>query len=188
MANTKKQSLNSWLQDHIAGTARVHFAYAAIYVLAIVVFDAWNLITPDSIVSRWMVAAGMLVTTALVWYAARFSTKSTLYYQSLVYALIGLDLFVATYNVYSQRGLASKAVLLFVIPILVSAMLLSRVAIFATTTIAVALYSTACVRYFYLNPGQAYKVELYGEVAFYSGIMFIVAAILWRLIKRENRG
>lgn len=183
----KKQSLSNWLQTHVVSTARVHFAYAVVYIFAIVVFDAWNLITPDNIIERWMVAAALLIVTSLVWYAAQTSHKSELYYKGLAYLLIGIDLFVATYGVYSQRGIASKSVVLYVIPIIVSAVLLSRVAIFAVTTISVALYSAACVKYFYLNQGQAYKVELYGEIAFFSGILFIVAALLWALIKTRDK-
>ncbi len=183
----KQQSLSNWLQEHIVSISRVHFAYAGVYIATIVVFDAWNLITVETILERWMIATGMLVVTAMVWYLARFKAKSALYYQGLVYSLIVMDMLVATYSVYSQRGIASKSVLLFVIPIIVSTILLSRVAIFATAIISVALYSLACVRYFYLNPGQAYKVELYGETAFYCALLFVVSALLWTLIKTNKQ-
>lgn len=181
-----KTSLQSWLQSRLASISRIHFAYAGVYIAAIIAFDAWNLITPDAIVQRWLVGAAMLIVTALVWYGSRAAKKTAAYYQLLAYVLIALDLFVATYGVYTQRGIASKSVLLYVIPITVAAMLLSRVAIFATAVISIALYSLACVRYFYLNLGQAYKVELYGEVAFYCAMLFIVAALLWSLIKTEK--
>lgn len=183
----KKQSLNNWLQTHLVSLSRIHFAYAGVYIAAIVVFDAWNLITTEMILERWMVGASMLVVSALVWYAARFKTKTTMYYQGLVWALVALDVFVATHAVFAQRGIASKAVLLYVIAIITSAALLSRVAIFTTAIVSVALYSLACVRYFYINPGQAYKVELYGEVAFYSGLLFVVSALLWSLIATNQK-
>jgi len=181
------KTLTHWLQTHILGAARVHFALAAVYLLSIIIFDAWNLITPDAIIQRWMLGAVLLVVTALVWYGVRLSGKSNLYYQSLALALILVDLVLPTYSVYNQRRIASKAVLLYVIPIIVSAILLSRAAIFATATVSVALYTAACVRYFYSNPGQAYKVELYGEAAFYSALLFVIAALLWSLIATNKQ-
>lgn len=182
-----EQSLGVWLQARLVSMSRVHFALAALYIAAIIAYDAWNLITPEAIVQRWLIAAAMLIVTALVWYGARAINRKPLYYQGLVYALIGLDLLVATYSVYSQRGIASKAVLLYVIPIVVSAILLSRAAIFATAIISIALYSAVCVHYFYNNLGQAYKVELYGETAFYSGLLLIIAALLWVLLSGKSQ-
>ncbi len=182
-----KPSLNAWLQIHVLRMSRLHFVYAAIFIVSTILFDAWNLITPDIIMGRWAAAAGLVVVSALVWYASRTTTKSTLQYQGLVYALIASDLAIATYMVYAQRGIASKSVLLYVIPIIVATALLSRAALFATAAISVALYSFVCVRYFYLNPGQAYKVELYGEVAFYSALLFLVAGFLWTLLSNSKK-
>lgn len=182
-----KQTLTRWLQTHVIQVSRLHFLYTGVYLSAIITYDAWNLITPDSIVTRWMTGAGMLAATAVVWYAARTPSKSAMYYQSLLYAFIAVDLFVATYSVYSQRGIASKAVLLYVIPILVASTLLSRVAIFSTAIISIALYSAACVRYFYLNPGQAYKVELYGEMLFYGAVLLVISGLVWALMAASSK-
>jgi hypothetical protein len=180
-----KQSLQHWLQTHAVAAARLHFVYAAIYFSAIVLFDAWNLITPETILERWLVGTLVFIGACLVWYAARQKSRHNTYYQGLIYGLVALDLAVATHGVYNQRGIASKSVLLYAIAIITAAFLLSRAAIFATAAISVALYGLVCVRYFYLNPGQAYKVELYGEVAFYGALLLLLAMLIWSLLKQK---
>lgn len=173
------------LQQAVIRLVRVHLLYMMVFVVAAVLFDAWNLITPETIIERWAIAGVMAVVTALVWYASRQTTKSQLYYSLLTFVFVALDIYVATYSVYSQRGIASRGVFLYAIPIIVSAVLLSRSAIFATATLSAAAYATVVVRYFYLNPGQAYKVELYGELAFYIAIMFVLAGLLWVVVSRK---
>lgn len=166
-------------QATVVRLVRAHLGYITVFSVAIIIFDAWNLITTEVILERWIIAAVMAFVTSAIWYASRQRSNSSLYYKILIIGFIVLDLYVATYSVYAQRGIASRSVFLFVIPIIVSALLMSRAAIFATATIASAAYVLVSVRYFYLNPGQAYKVELYGELAYYIGMFYVVAAMLW---------
>lgn len=174
------------LQFSLARLVRAHLLYVLVFIGAIIVGDAWNVITTEIVLQRWTIAAVMAIVTAIVWYASRQKTNASSYYQLLVVMFIALDLFVAAYSVYVQRGIASKSVLLFVIPIIVSAVLASRAAVFAVSTIATAAYVLASVRYFYLNPGQAYKAELYGEVAYYIGLMYLVATLVWIILLRQR--
>jgi hypothetical protein len=79
--------------------------------------------------------------------------------------------------------MASRGVALFALPIVVSAITLSRSAIFATASLSVGAYSYAAIKYFTDNPSEGYKVELYGDVLFYSASFFILAAVLWALVR-----
>lgn len=178
------------LQQNTIRLVRVQLFYTLVFVASIIVLDAWNVVTQETILERWFIAVIMAVVTAGIWYASRQKSNQAWYYQLLISGFIVLNTMVATYSVYAQRGIASRSVFLYVIPIAMSVMLLSRAAIFATTTVAAALYALVCVNYFYLNPGQAYKAELYGELGFYIGLMYVVAALLWAIsysVERAKR-
>lgn len=163
--------------------ARAHFLFIALYAAYIIASDATGLITAEVVYDRWLVNVVLLVATASVWYAARFSRENPNYYRTLLYVLILVDLFVATFSIYTQRGMASRAVILYVIPIIISAILLSRVAIFTTAIFATAAYILAAVKYFTDRFNEGYKAELYIEVGFYCGIFFLTALLLSHLIK-----
>jgi len=74
--------------------------------------------------------------------------------------------------------MASKSVALFVVPIVSAALVRSRSLLLATASLSIAAYSVAAVRYFFDNYGQGLRVELYGEVAFYSAFIFVIAGLL----------
>jgi hypothetical protein len=166
--------------------ARMHFYYVFVYALAIVLYDAWKLITPQAVLARWTVSAIMLAVTAVVWYAARANVQNNLFYKALVYIFILLDIYVAAFTVYAERGMASRGVALFAIPLVVSAVLLSRRALFATAALCTAAYSFAAVRYFVVNFNEGYKIELYSVIAFYSAGFFVLAGFLSVLLRNLN--
>ena len=178
----KPTSIN-WLQVNAVRLARVHFYYVLIFALSIVVYDAWKLIAPQAVLQRWTVTAILLAATAIIWYAARNNTHSQIYYKTLIYALILLDIYVAAFWVYAERGMASRGVALFAVPIIVSAALASRSALFATAALATAAYAFAAVRYFVVNFNEGYKIELYSVIAFYSACFFVLAALLWVVVR-----
>ena len=167
------------LQASVVRAARAHFIYVGVFAALIVVSDAWHLITPSVVLQRWTVAAIMLIVIASVWYAARGKSSSARYYHWLVCTLVVLDTLVASYVVFTTRGIASRGVALFAIPIITAAVLRSRVAPFAAAAFATAAYTTAGIAYFVVHPGEAYKVELYAELGFYSALFFVMAALLW---------
>lgn len=181
----KKQ--DNWLPVTATRIIRVHFFFAFAYALNIIVSDSWNLIPPEALKQRWNIAAAMLVVTALLWYVARNITKRPQYYQYLIYVLILMDIAIASITVYAQRGMSSRAVALFAVPIAVSSALMSRTALYATATLCTAGYALAAIRYFIANPSEGYKVELYGEVSFYCLVFFILAAILSAVVRRARQ-
>jgi predicted neutral ceramidase superfamily lipid hydrolase len=183
---TKKSSDINWLQQDLVKVARIHFYYVFAFAATIAAFDAWRLIPADALRERWTLAAAMLVAVTLIWYAARNNVRSNAFYVALTYSLITVDILIAALSVYAQRGMASRAVALFAIPLIVAALLLSRSALFATAALCTAAYSLAAVRYFADNPSEGYKIELYGDIAFYSASFFIMAALLWAVIRHKT--
>ena len=185
---TKQKSDNHWLRNSVIRTTHWHFILVTFLMGQIILYDASKLITPEVVMQRWLVTTLLLATAAAVWFLARSKiTNSTLFYMSLTFALIIVDIIVASFNVYTQRGMASRAVLLFAIPIIVSAILMSRVALFTTALLCIAAYTATAVSYFVLNFNEGYKVELYGEIGFYSLTLLLFAGLLWVVIRGKHK-
>lgn len=155
----------------------------AIYVIAA---DATRLIAPPLVLKRWTVDAALLVGVSIIWYLARARVQNINYYRGLVYGLIVLDLAMAAFNVYTQRGMAARAVMLFSIPIVAASVLLSRTALFLTAALCTAAYSLAALKYFVDFFNEGYKAELYIEVGFYCAVFFILAAVLSIVVRSKN--
>jgi len=183
-----KKSLSNvnWLQSTAVRVTRVHFLYIAAYMASIVIFDSWNLYTHPEIGNRWTAAAILLVVNTIIWYTARIRFNSDTVYILLVLALVVADIIFAGTNVFWERGIASKAVALFAIPIITAAALRSRSALLATTTLCAAAYSTAVIRYFNLHYGESFRVELYGYVFFYCAVFFVFSWLLLVIIRPGN--
>lgn len=185
MVKTQKAKVN-WLQVNVLRVARIHFYYAAAIAASIMVYDAWKLITPQAVLQRWTVLALLLVVTTLIWYACRAIGKSPFYYRMLAYILILFDIFLAGFFVYVERGMASRGVVLFAIPIAVSMVLNSRSALFATATLSVTAYTFAAVKYFVDFFNEGYRIELYSVLSFYSACFFVLAGIFWVVLRSNN--
>lgn len=175
------------LQQRLLRIARVHFVYTFAFIVSIMVYDAWNLIAPEDVLGRWKIAAFMLVTTTLVWYAAKSQSQKPVLFNLGIYTLILMDLYVAGSLVYAERGMASRAVMLFVIPIITSVALQRASALFATASLAIATYTFMAVRYFVVNFNEGYKIELYATLGFYCLMFFVIAGALSALMKDASR-
>jgi len=175
---TKKKELNQSVRHIVTRITRVHFLYIAAYMLSIIVFDSWNLITHEAVLQRWTAAGALLIVNTVVWYLCRAKLQNENIYKVLLAVLLICDILFAAVNVYWQRGMASKSVMLFVVPVISAGLTKSRSLLLATTTISAAAYSIAAVRYFYENYGQGFRVELYGEVFFYSALLFVIAGFM----------
>ena len=176
----------TWLQTTAVRVTRIHFLFIAVYILATIVFDSWNLYTHDAVRQLWTAAGILLGINTILWYLARMKYANSSMYVFLVLGLISADILFAAYNVYWQRGLASKSVMLFTLPIVTAATLRSRSTLLATTSLSVAAYSVVTVRYFFQNYGESYRVELWGTVGLYSAVLFILSALLLVIIQPKN--
>jgi hypothetical protein len=182
----KSKSSNNWLQTAAVRVTRIHFIYIGAYILATIVFDSWNLYTHEAVTQLWTAAGVLLVINTVIWFLARQKYANKSFYVFNVLGLVLADIAFATYNVYWQQGLASKSVVLFIVPIITAAVLRSRSTLLGTTALCAAAYSTISVRYFFENYGQGYRVELWGTIGLYSVVFFILALLLMIIIKPTN--
>jgi len=172
-----------WLQTTTVRVTRVHFLFVGFYLLSIVIFDASNLYTHQAISQLWTAGGVLLAVNSILWFLARLKVSNYWYYVALVILLIIADIVFASYLVWWQRGLYSKSVMLFTIPIITAAALRSRSILLTTAAISAATYSTISVRYFFQNYGLGYRVELWGTVGFFSAMFFVLALLLMVIIR-----
>ena len=181
------KTLTDRLRLETLRVSRLHFYLVGIYLITTVAFDSWNLITHDAVIQRWGLGVALLVATTLLWFVCRLRFKETsVPYQTIMFLFIVVDLAFASFNVYDERGMASKSVALFFIPLLVAAFYRSRTALLTAATLCSAAYALTTVSYFYKNYGEGFKVELYGGIFFFSAMFFIAAWLLNILVRREN--
>lgn len=182
----KEITYSGWLRVSAVRLTRIHFLFVLIAAVQIIVFHAGNLITPEVVLYRWLSVALLLVVTTGVWVLAHNKAKDANFYKLLLVFLIAADILFACHGVYVQRGMASLAVALFAIPIVVSASMLNRAAIYATAFICSAAYIATAIAYFVLNFNEGYKLQLYGETAFYSATFIVLAAMLSAFVKFKD--
>jgi hypothetical protein len=182
----KQASRAGWLQTNALRVTRVHFLYIVSYMLALVIFDSWNLYTHDAVVQRWTLAAILFVLNTVFWYMSRLKFSTDSLYVALVLLLIVADIVFAATNIYWERGMASRSVVLFAVPIITAGTLRSRSILLATTALSMVAYSTAAVRYFYQHYGEGYRVELWGDLFLYSAAFFVLGWLLMILIRPTN--
>lgn len=176
----------NFLKSRAVRVSRFHFALVLLFSVQTIVYHASKVITPDLVLKRWIATASLLVIATILWYFAKNRVTSLGGFKAIIYALIIADIAFASFNVYTQRGYASKSVVLFVIPIFMAAVLTSRSALLATALLSVAAYTTTAVTYFVKNFNEGYMAELYGEIAFYSVLYLLLALLLWTLVRKQK--
>lgn len=180
--NKIKKAAEEEFRKGLLGICKVHFAFVGLIVAQIILYDASMLIEPVAVLDRWVVAAMLLAITGSIWYFAKSQNGNLLFYKTFLITLIGSDIALASFYVYDSRGMASRAVFLYILPIVIAGLLLSRSALFATAILCIAAYSLTAISYFVWNFNEGYKVELYGEVGFYSAMFLIVAGLLTTIL------
>lgn len=183
----KRQDQADHLHAATRRIARFHFLYVLLYVVQTIVFHASKVITPELLLKRWFAVAVLSVVTIACWFLARTRNISAGIYRSMIGVVILADIAFAAFNVYTQRGYASKSVFLFVIPIVVAVVLVNRSALFATAMLATVAYTTTAVMYFVNNFNEGYMSEMYAEIGFYAGLFFVVAGLLWSTMHKHRQ-
>lgn len=178
-----KRKKEASLRSGIITFCKLHFLLIGGVLIQTVIYDASKLITPEVVLERWLVISGLLAVNSIIWYLTVSKAGHMLLYKSLLGVMIFSDILMASYFVYSGRGMASRAVIFYVLPIIIAGLLKSRSAIFATAILSIAAYSLAAVSYFVINFNEGYKVELYGEVGFFSFILLLLASFISKVFK-----
>lgn len=180
MAKSDSVKQLAYLRSCVMRAVRVHFFLVVALAASIMIFDGWRYITLENALVRWTVTGVLFVTTIIVWYAARNTqVKNVNYYKTLILTLILAGIATATVFVYNDRGVASPAVILFLVPIVTAAILYSRRAVFAVGALCLAAYAMACIRYFVVHFNESIRIQLYGTIALYGAVFFLIAALLW---------
>ncbi len=182
-----KNSVVGQLQAGTTRLARVNMALCGAFAIFILGSDAWNLVTRELTSQRWLMFGAMLIVSALVWAMSRNQTASANYYRVLMFMIIAVDLAFATFMIYTERGMSSRGVALYAIPIVASVLFMSRRVIFSIAALSTALYVMAATRYFYVYFNEGYKIELYSTLFLYSASFFILAALLAVTVRRSNK-
>ncbi|MCA9348058.1 hypothetical protein KC867_01460 [Candidatus Saccharibacteria bacterium] len=177
-ARQKSKNTNTDIRFILLRVARVHYLYLLAYIVSLIIFDSANLITHEAIIDRFTAVGSLLVVNTIIWYLCKAKVRSKLFYQVLFVALILSDIAFASANVYWQRGMASKAVALFAVPIISAGLYKSRSLVLATAGLSSVVYGLSTIRYFFDNYGQGYRVELYGELFFYCSFFFVLAFMM----------
>jgi hypothetical protein len=173
------------LSQTVLYTTRTHFYFILAYAVGLIIFDSWNLIPNEGMMQRWTAAGLLLFANVTLWYLARSKSNAAQYFRVLTLALIVADIAFAAYNVYLERGMASRSVILFTVPIVLAASTLSRRTIYASAFVSAAAYIMTITRYFSEHYGEGYKVELYGVAILYSALFFVLAALLWTIVPKR---
>ncbi len=178
----KNSSSANWLQVPVLRITRIHFLLAIAYALQTIVFDSWNLISHQAVSQRWTAIGIFVISDTVLWFLAKLNNDNIMYYRIIVLVLIIADILLAGINVYWERGMASTSVILFSLALITAASLRNRSTLVATATLAAVAYSTAAVRYFNTNYGEGFRVQLWGQVGFYSALFFIITLLLMAVV------
>ena len=175
------------LRANLSRMLKIHFLYIFVLSIQLIVFDAGMLIEPVVVLRRWILVLSSLVAFTFLWYVIQKKNVSQDILRRVVLSLIVVDVTIASFYVYTQRGMASKAVFLYIMPLLVVACMQRKKALLSASVFCVAAYLISVIAYFNLNFNEGYKIELYGEAGFYSAMLLLIALALWILVRpRKN--
>lgn len=175
---TKKKIINNHSLT-VTRITRTMFFLCMVLAANVIVFDSGNLLARESVIDRWLLISGLLLVFMFSWFIVGVkNTKSPVYSRWLV-ALIAISLLVASgYLTYWERGMASTSTIFYVLPVLVAATLKNRHAILASASLSAATYALSAVLYFNTNFNEGYRIQLWGSILLYSGIIFVSAWLI----------
>lgn len=180
---SKKQKLPTLLKQ----LNIVAFSFVLLFATFLGINQAWRLQTPDVIKNQWIA----LVVTAIIFLIILLLTQTSLARNSNYYLLISGQIITyicfISYVIYAQRGMASSAIILYTIPIIVSAVTLASWAVITTAVISGVFYCLAAYKYFSDFPSEGYKAELYGQMFFYFMIMLVIARLIHVVLLEKSK-
>lgn len=158
----------------ITRATRTIYFFIAFFIISIVIFDSWNLLTREAIIDRWTIATMLLIINTFVWFGV--SQKWPLSVMKLPIGLLAGALVVfAGFMTYWERGMASTSTIMYALPILVIAMAKDRHALIATAVLSAGTYSLASVKYFNDFFNEGYRIQLWGTIVLVTGSILAVS-------------
>lgn len=144
------------------------------------------MLTPEILQQRFFIIILMLSVTTSLWWFSRIRKLAPNTYKVIIFLQALMYIIVGGYSVYAERGMASNSVILFVIPLTIVSLAFSGKSLIATAVISIAVYAGVAIKYFMNFPSEGYKVELYGGIVFYAGVLLLISAMLWVLMQSRK--
>ncbi len=160
--------------------SRLNFAFLAVYAAFIIIFDSSNVITRESTYHRWMFEGLLFFVFTVFWVVINKVHSSAVIFTALVGCVVA-ELALAGFMTYWERGMASTSTLLYLLPIISMALWKSRTFTIAVSLLASAMYMVSSTKYFYDFFNEGYRVQLYGEIFFYSAVFIIFGTMIANL-------
>lgn len=173
------------LRPGLARLSSIHIIIAIIMSAQLIAFDAGKLVTPEIVLKRWVAVGILAVIAGICWFAARIKEDDH-NLKKFVWLLLITDIIFASWYVYLERGMASRSVMLYAIPIISSAILLRKGALYLTALISAIAYIVTTIAYFVLNFNEGYKLELYGEVLSRAALLIVFSALVWTVLRSKH--
>lgn len=166
--------------------SKLNFAFLAALAAFNIIFDSGNVLTREAVYHRWMLIAVLFVIFILFWVVAIKSTSKLLVQGGLVLCVLA-ELLLAGYMTYWERGMASTSTVLYMMPIASIAYTKSRTFTIAASLAAAATYLAAATKYFYDFFNEGYRVQLYGEIFFYSAVFLVTGWVIATLAHSSKK-
>lgn len=151
-------------------------------MLSLVIFDAGNLITRPVVVQRWALITFVLIVNTLCWVVSSQSHRTKQSRHVLPVIMLSLSLFLlAGMSTYWERGMASTSTIFYIVPLIVIATLRNRHALIFTSVLGAATYALAAVTYFNTHFNEGYRIQLWGHVVLYCGVIVTCSWLIMTL-------
>ncbi|MCA9323783.1 hypothetical protein KC992_01640 [Candidatus Saccharibacteria bacterium] len=154
--------------------SRTLYFLIAVVVLSVVIFDSGNLLTREAVNQRWLVLTLLLGANTTAWFLGGVAELK----KPVVYGLSLVLVAFAGFMTYWERGMASTSTILYVLPLLVVATLKNRHALLGMAALSAGTYAFAAVRYFNDFFNEGYRIQLWGNLAQYTGIIFVTTWLI----------
>ena len=157
--------------------AKFNFAFVGVFAVYIIIFDGGNVVPRAAIYHRWEFAAILLAVFTLFWIVTKKASSRRVIFGALLLCILA-ELALAGYTTYWERGMASMSTILYMLPIATAALTTSRTYTVGTALLASAAYMYASTKYFYDFFNEGYRVQLYGQVFFFSALFILIGSIV----------
>lgn len=183
----KKTNNKDSVSLNITRVTRTIYFFIVGYMLSIIIFDSWNLLTREAIIDRWTIASMLLVANTFAWYVA---VQKNITLKKLAIPLLVLALLVfAGLTTYWERGMASTSTILYALPLLVIATAKNRHALQATAILAAGTYAFAAVKYFNDFFNEGFRIQLWGTILIVTVTIFTCSWLIMNIagLRRDSK-
>lgn len=175
---------NQKISKNLIDICKLHLVFGGFYSAQIIVYHAWQLITPEAVLRRWGVVAIFTTVVLLIMYNS-YRSNDQIKLNKLLMTLISFDILFASFSVYTQRGMAARAVALYSLALITAALRVKKSTLLLAAALSIIAYVTTAIAYFVINFNEGFKIELYGEVGFYSAFILLQGYLLWAIVKKQ---